>query len=775
MSGDPFLDWINAGGQAPAVDPALAQLQPGLGMPVDTFDQAVAAPASIPPPPPPPPDLGSLQTVGGIPQGQFDQAMAAPPPMSAADSMRGALPPAMDYPAPPPPMPDAITGGAVARSVQDLTGTPGLDHTDPLNVTAGDRTQIANADDARVQGLDQEHLALEQAAHDRAAAMDFAAKREKASLDNLNAIKSNVDAHVAADAATQKQSDAILAEAIRLGATKVDPDRWWGSRNTGQKIAGILAAVLGGLVSGRTGGPNQGLQMIQQAIDRDIDAQKADLQNGWRGLEMRKGAVAEQFARNGSIYQSGVTVQLASWQHVETMLADEQQKYDPAGTTSLLMAQTRMHVRTLQQQAAQAMQQQLFTDNLAIVTKKQAQQVIDETHRKNLAEEADKRAVHADAAAARAAAAASDPVLTPAQLAQWGGPDAPQAPTNMTISRYKDFVGARKAGSEAAAAAHGVDAGLRGGQVRNPSTGGALTTNGEANGTPINLPDAQATKLGEKITTAQNFMDAAGKARRMLEKEPSLIDRSEWAAITTNLENAKAAFIESHGAKMSSREMAAVEDMFGTNFEGFKDRIKNKGTSKAHLDALISGTQSETDNELRTKAGYTGRSVLTDTSKTIKPEPTAVDTIQKSLGRDFNDTSVNDMSESDLRWYGIRKEGLAKAQQVDPEGTQDAMGDPVFRRALTKGFAPSTMAAFDELVSVIDGGDAKASKDALAVLKDQANKAPVGTVRAYASEILHDKYNLVSDTKQKERDDEAKDFARAHRPDPGAGGVGAGL
>lgn len=57
----------------------------------------------------------------------------------------------------------------------------------------------------------------------------------------------------------------------------IDPNRYLGSMDTGQRIGTAIALALGGLGAGLTGGPNQALSFLNSQIDRDIDAQKAEL------------------------------------------------------------------------------------------------------------------------------------------------------------------------------------------------------------------------------------------------------------------------------------------------------------------------------------------------------------------------------------------------------------------------------------------------------------------------------------------------------------------
>lgn len=58
---------------------------------------------------------------------------------------------------------------------------------------------------------------------------------------------------------------------------KIDPNHLWSSSSTASKISAGIGILLGGIGQGLIGGPNQALQVIDKAIDRDIDSQKANL------------------------------------------------------------------------------------------------------------------------------------------------------------------------------------------------------------------------------------------------------------------------------------------------------------------------------------------------------------------------------------------------------------------------------------------------------------------------------------------------------------------
>jgi hypothetical protein len=96
-------------------------------------------------------------------------------------------------------------------------------------------------------------------------------------------------ARMQADTVTQQEAlakarDENLAAHKQRGETlyndvlnsKIDPNQWWGSRSTGQKISASIGMLLGGIGQGLIGGGNAALGVIDSAIDKDIDAQKEE-------------------------------------------------------------------------------------------------------------------------------------------------------------------------------------------------------------------------------------------------------------------------------------------------------------------------------------------------------------------------------------------------------------------------------------------------------------------------------------------------------------------
>ena len=80
----------------------------------------------------------------------------------------------------------------------------------------------------------------------------------------------------------QTRHTAVLDE---LSATKISPDNYWAEKSTGQKIGIGIAMILGAYGAANTG-QNSAVEVINKAIDRDLDTQKAN-------YTAKKGVAAE--------------------------------------------------------------------------------------------------------------------------------------------------------------------------------------------------------------------------------------------------------------------------------------------------------------------------------------------------------------------------------------------------------------------------------------------------------------------------------------------------
>lgn len=60
-------------------------------------------------------------------------------------------------------------------------------------------------------------------------------------------------------------------------AGEINPDHYWESKSTGSQIATMIGLLLGGIGAGLAKGENVALKTMEAAIDRDVNAQKANL------------------------------------------------------------------------------------------------------------------------------------------------------------------------------------------------------------------------------------------------------------------------------------------------------------------------------------------------------------------------------------------------------------------------------------------------------------------------------------------------------------------
>jgi hypothetical protein len=306
-------------------------------------------------------------------------------PLPIDDALAGAPP----TPPPLPPIePDAITGADLAPPAPidpEQLDTAAMPVTladqwarDPLHSpVAGQAKQYAETASTAAL-LDQQRQI------DTARQTKLLLDQARADEENLRQTKLNLDARRAADAETSKKMDQIAADAQNLA--KVDPNRLMSRMSGGQTFVQLLTLALGGLLAGKTGGPNIALDMFQRRLDNDIDAQKAEIENGKYRIGLRQNAVAQEYARTGNLFQAAETVRAATYQAAINKMQTEQQNFDPAGTAYVRYGQQLKEMQGRQASALEAARQRDFDENYKTNTQKLQQQQQDETARQHRAQ-----------------------------------------------------------------------------------------------------------------------------------------------------------------------------------------------------------------------------------------------------------------------------------------------------------------------------------------------------------------------------------------------------
>jgi hypothetical protein len=101
---------------------------------------------------------------------------------------------------------------------------------------------------------------------------------------------------------TSKAIDDVDADRRSLAEAKVDPSNYFSSMSTGQQIMqmiAIFAGALGGAVTGDNS--NVGLDMMNKAVERDIQAQRDNIEQGNRNLSASERRVKLEAEQLGSM------------------------------------------------------------------------------------------------------------------------------------------------------------------------------------------------------------------------------------------------------------------------------------------------------------------------------------------------------------------------------------------------------------------------------------------------------------------------------------------
>lgn len=178
--------------------------------------------------------------------------------------------------------PDPSAASGQTAPTPAAPGAPGAKPVDPMAdfnrafgiMGAGLAEQKAGAMRAIGEGdkaSDAEKAAAQQLADNEAKKQAAAAEFQGAQLQNMQRAQ---DAYKTEKAALQKQSQDLYDNVLNA---KIDPNHFWNTRTTGQKIMAGIGMVLGGIGGALAHQGNAGMEMLNNAIARDVDAQKENL------------------------------------------------------------------------------------------------------------------------------------------------------------------------------------------------------------------------------------------------------------------------------------------------------------------------------------------------------------------------------------------------------------------------------------------------------------------------------------------------------------------
>lgn len=167
-------------------------------------------------------------------------------------------------------------------------------------------------------------------------------------------------------AAAQRAADAtakIDAEATALAAEH--PPRWV-DKGAGQKIAGFLMAIGGGLMQSRTGGRNLGLEAVNQQIEQEVSTWQAEMSHRRDLLGQRRANVGDRLKADNAIADATDLYRLSLYKHVEQQLQTQRDQYDQAGTKARTLGQAILESRQHQAEARQALHDRKVKEEIAL-------------------------------------------------------------------------------------------------------------------------------------------------------------------------------------------------------------------------------------------------------------------------------------------------------------------------------------------------------------------------------------------------------------------------
>lgn len=628
----------------PVATPPLPELQPGLGVPAFAVDAAAGAmqrPAPTGAPGVPPP---------------FDSSIAGAP---GAPSAQPAVPPWLQGPAPGPPAPDAITGAegsapaADARNAkQDLAriaadraqgdAKTALDPNAPVSdrqsawqrIPPSMRIDIVNSGDPNAlaaianPAMDPEELATIANRHEMARLHEDSTQRLELARKSNEAATAAFQAHQAAVQKATADTAQVDVDAKRLAMEKLDPNE----HGVGHFIATVLLSAVGGAVSQYTGGRNLALEEFDKRTQQRIDAQKADIENQWKGIGLKRNIIAEQLQQSGDLFRAQETYRISQYDRAAAELQTKMQDYDPQGTTAIKGAMQVQAIQAARGQALQAFAQKTSDNHIAAAKvdfearkaaleaqQKQAQLDLDNT--KSLRETGlgysriaseDKRAK--DELAEKRADRLDKKDL--AAQKDWderglGDPSSGEpfvsAEGEPLLKKARDLEAAGKlpearALRDEAASKYGIKAGSK----------------------------EEAPKLQQAMAFTQSMSDKLAMIKAKLDADPSFTDRAAWGGIASWVEGLKIDEIKALGMNPSSRELEALKEQFGESPEEFDARLRVTGGQqklRAKLDAAQQALSQDIDAELKAAKVNHGWQPRALTS--YKPTPTDADLLEK--------------------------------------------------------------------------------------------------------------------------------------------------
>jgi hypothetical protein len=383
---------------------------------------------------------------------------------------------------------------------------------------------------------------------------------------------------------SRRDIEQIDAEAKAEAGREIDINRGWANASTGTKIAGIFSAFAGGLVAHKYGGKNSGLEMIDNLISRDIDAQKFNKSQRVNDLTRRGASARDRLAMAGDDFREETRLRLTSYDRVLGQIASDAQNFDPRGTQAIRYGQAYQDLAAKRAQTAADAQRRIadqYKEQLDFAGK-----------------ELDLQKKQAELAKAQRAAMGGggggsgvSGKLTPDQwAAQYG--EAGRPPSAMDAKEYKEWV--VTGGKIATRASAQAEAETKNRENSPEWIAGELGAGDLVNedGKPVLFRDAtSAGRIAKKrgaVDTAARLIDQITAAREKYGWSSSLIKSKEYQDALADM----GALIvaqknDAELGALAAADMVLIEKMLGTT-DPTEARDPTPGLKRARFNSINS-------------------------------------------------------------------------------------------------------------------------------------------------------------------------------------------
>jgi hypothetical protein len=477
-----------------------------------------------------------------------------------------------------------------------------------------------------------------------------------------------------------------------------------------QRLAGIAAAMVSGLVQSRQGGPNVGLDIIKQQIANDIDAQKTMKQAKLQDIARRGASNEKLLALAGDEAEDAERYRQTTLKRLEKQVETEMGNFDPSGKQAIEYGKFLVALRTERAKSAMAFEDKRWTDHKDALAFASAQQKANDEHEESLLKQAKAKGVLGGGGAK-----ATDPqdiVHAPGDFAALDM--GPVPPVAMSFNGYKTWLTTKKLGAEVTGGASTLSK-----EQIEHAVPSVKTIDGKpylANGPPDN-----AVRLSKQVAATKTLVRLMDEVLAMRTGWTSdTVKSPEWQALKANWAAATGVAKDVLGlGALSGPDMQLVEQFLGasdpTRVIGIETGVKKARENIMNLtnDAL---NESSLNGKVKFDIPYIAPA---------KPKPTANDAKQKAaLSRPSTADVVNKAKDTEA---DVIPDAMLGKQPVQPRAVEDVAGD----------YEKNALAHVQDLTSTLESGsDADRAKAEAMLGELSASPQASASVRAAAQAAL---------------------------------------